>query len=174
MEADWEVEMGGQAPVIEAHWAGFIDLRLAPERARQLPEAAQLACLADTLVRLNAPSSPLWTSKCDVWHPDTFDPDDLDAPPSEQNCAIACYLDLLPREPWPDPQDAIAACKTLWARLRDVPLQCCRADLIVRRASIVPGLPGVGVTAYFTACGSTSEAAAAALAAALAAFPDCI
>jgi hypothetical protein len=174
MEADWEVEIGGQAPVIEAYWTGFIDLRLAPERAQQLHEAAQLPALAHTLVRLNAPSSPVWTSKCDVWHPDTFDPDELDAPPGRRSCAIACYVDLLPRgdRPWPDPQDAIAACNSLCARLRDVALPCSRADLIVRRAFIAPGLLGVGVTAYFTACGSTSEDAAAALASALAAFVD--
>jgi hypothetical protein len=176
MEADWEVEIGGQSPVIEAHWAGFIDLRMAPERAQQLPEAAQLACLADALVRLNAPSSPFWTSKCDVWHPDTFDPDELDAPRSEANYAISCYIDLLPRDdqPWPDPQDAIAACKTLCARLRGFALRCCRVDLIVRRASIAPGLSGLGVTAYFTACGPTSADAAATLASALAAFLDSI
>ena len=27
MEADWEVEVGGGAPVIEAFWPGFVDLR---------------------------------------------------------------------------------------------------------------------------------------------------
>jgi hypothetical protein len=179
MEADWEVEIGGEAPVIQAHWTGFIDLRLAPERAQQLPESAQLPALADTLARLNAPSSPVWTSKCDVWHPDTFDPDELDAPPGHRSCAIACYVDLLPRSdhPWPDPQDAIAqdaiaACKSLCASLRGVALRCCRADLIIRQASIAPGLLDLAVTAYFTACGSTSEDAAAALASALAAFVD--
>jgi hypothetical protein len=172
MEADWEVEIGGEAPVIEAHWTGFIDLRQAPERARQLPEAAQLAALADPLVRLNAPASPVWTSKCDVWHPDTFDPDELDAPPGERSCAIACYLDLLPREPWSAPPDAIAACKSLCARLRGVVLRHCRADLIVRRAFLAPSVPGLGVTVYFTACGSTSADAKEALAAALAAFLD--
>jgi hypothetical protein len=174
MEADWEVEIGGQAPVIQAHWTGFIDLRLAPERARQLPEAAQFAALADTLIRLNAPSSPVWTSKCDVWQPDAFDPDELDAPPGERNCAIACYLDLLPRadQPWPRPEDAIAACKMLCVRLRNVALRCCRADLVVRRASIEPGLLNLGVTAYVTACGSTSADAAATLASALAAVAE--
>jgi hypothetical protein len=172
MEADWEVEIGGQAPIIEAYWTGFIDLCLAPERAQELHEAAQFPAIADTLVRLNAPSSPVWTSKCDVWHPDTFDPDELDAPPDRRSCAIACYVDLLPRgdQPWSDPTDAIAASNSVCAGLRNVPLPCCRADLIVRQAFIAPGLLGVGVTAYFTACGSTSEDAAAALVSALAAF----
>ena len=172
MEADWEVEIGGQAPVIHTDWAGFIDLRLAPERVRQLPETNQLPALAGTLFRLNSPSSPVWTSKCDVWHPDTFDPDELDAPPGERNCAIACYIDLLPRgdQPWTDPMDAVAACKILCVRLRVVALRRCRVDLVVRRASIAPGPLGLGITAYFTGCGSTSADAATALASALAAF----
>jgi hypothetical protein len=174
MEADWEVEIGGDAPVIQVRWSGFIDLRLSPERAPQLPEAAQLPALADSLIRLNASSSPVWTSKCDVWHPDTFDPDELDAPPGELNCFIACYIDLLPRADlrWLDPAQAVAACRTLCAHLRAATLRRCRADLIVRQASIAPGLVDVGVTAYFTACGLTPAAAAAALASALGAFVD--
>jgi hypothetical protein len=176
MEADWEVEIGGDAPVIQALWSGFIDLRLAPERAPQLPEAARFSALADTLLRLNSPSSPVWTSKCDVWHPDTFDSDELDAPPGERNCAIACYIDLLPRgdQAWPDPPHAVAACKTLCARLREVALRRCRADLIVRRASIAPDLFDLGITSYFTACGSTPADAAAALASALRIFVEAV
>ncbi len=172
MEADWEVEIGGQAPVIQAHWTGFIDLRLLPERARQLPETNQLPALADTLLRLNSPSSPVWTSKCDFWRPDTFDPDELDAPPGERNCAVACYIDLLPLpdQPWPDPMHAVAVCKTLCARLHAAALRHCRVDLIVRRASIATGSLDLGVTAYFTACGSTAANAAAALSSALSAF----
>ena len=172
MEADWEVEIGGQAPVIQTAWAGFIDLRLAPDRARQLWEVAHLPALADALLRLNSPSSPVWTSKCDVWRPDTFDPDELDAPSGERSRAVACYIDLLPLpdQPWPDPMHAAAACKTLCARLRAVALRCCRVDLIVRQAYIAPDSPDLGVTAYFTACGSTSTDAAAALSSALGAF----
>jgi hypothetical protein len=176
MEADWEVEIGGDAPVIQAHWGGFIDLRLAPERARQLAEAAQFPALGDMLIRLNSPSSPVWTSKCDVWHPETFDPDELDAPPGERNCAIACYVDLLPRgdQLWPDPQQAVGACKTLCAHLRAAALRRCRADLIVRGACIPDGLLDIGVTAYFTGCGSTLEEANSTLASALRIFVDAV
>src|SRR5208337_4431139 len=98
MEADWEFEVGGNAPVIETHWPGFVDLRQNPERARQLPEAAQLPGLAEVLAKLNAVDSPVWTSKCDVWphlEPDEFDPDELDAPPG-CSYAMGCYIDLLP------------------------------------------------------------------------------
>jgi hypothetical protein len=36
LEADWEFEVGGDAPVIDALWPGFVDLRLPsrPEIAR--------------------------------------------------------------------------------------------------------------------------------------------
>ena len=82
---------------IEALWPGFVDLRQSPERAWQLPEAAQLPALAEVLAELNEAASPVWTSKCDVWphlEPDEFDPDELDAPPGCA-CAMGCYIDLL-------------------------------------------------------------------------------
>ena len=37
MEADWEFEVGGEAPVIEASWEGFIDLRNLRLTQAQLP-----------------------------------------------------------------------------------------------------------------------------------------
>ena len=40
MEADYEVEAGGEAPVIEALWPGFVDLRLQPERIGEIQEVA--------------------------------------------------------------------------------------------------------------------------------------
>jgi hypothetical protein len=43
MEADWEVEIGGGAAVIEAEWPGWIDLRKQPERASEIAEAAGFA-----------------------------------------------------------------------------------------------------------------------------------
>jgi hypothetical protein len=175
MEADWEVEIGGPAPIIDAHWTGFIDLSQAPDRARQMPEAALLPSLPDVLLHLNASTSPVWTSKCDVWHPDAFDPDELDAFPGSGDAAIACYIDLLPRgQRWPEPAQAVSVCKAVCARLHEVCLRCCRADLIVRRAVIVPGRADLGVTAYFTACASTSSDAAARLGSALAAFVECV
>jgi len=67
MEADWEVEVGPEAPVIDALWPGFVDLRSAPRQAHTFPEVAQLPPLAAVLARLNAPASPVWTSRCDVW-----------------------------------------------------------------------------------------------------------
>ena len=37
MEADWEVEIGGGAPVIDACWDGYVDLRFNPRMDSSLP-----------------------------------------------------------------------------------------------------------------------------------------
>jgi hypothetical protein len=161
MEADWDVEIGGQAPVIDACWDGLVDLRPSPAHAASLPEARALPALGATLIELNSESSSVWTSKCDVWRPAGFDPDELDAPFGEGNCALACYIDLLPRthRQWPTHEEAVAACREICALLRSAPVRGCRADLIIRRAVLAPTRPGIGITAYLTACGPTPDQA---------------
>jgi hypothetical protein len=180
MEADWEFEVGGEAPVIEAAWPGFVDLRRNPERAWELPEAAELLALAEALARLNAAASPVWTSKCDLWpvvDVAEFDADELNAPPGCAVHAMGCYIDLLLRgdrsrndRQWETPEMAAAACREICILLRAVPLRCCRVDLVVRRALLAPDEMGLGITAYLTACGSSPAEAKQALGAALAAF----
>ena len=187
MEADWEFEVGpdaagSTAPVIEAAWAGFVDLERNPESARNLPEAAQLPGLAEALIRLNDAASPVWTSKCDVWpsiEAGDFDPDELDAPPNSSAHATGCYIDLLPRagRQWREPETAAARCREVCGFLHKVPLRCCRADLVIRRA-IITANPSdqepeiLGVTAYLTACGTSQAAAIQSFLAALAALVD--
>jgi hypothetical protein len=187
MESDWEFEVGPDAaglaaPVIEARWAGFVDLERDPERAGHLPEAAQLPGLAEALVKLNATASPVWTSKCDVWprlEAGDFDPGELDAPSGCSAHAMGCYIDLLPRgdRQWTQPEMAADECKRVCGLLRAVPLRCCRADLVVRRAFVTPHpeereLARLGATAYLTSCGESSKDSAKTLRAALAAFAD--
>ena len=176
MEADWEIEIGPNAPVIDACWAGFIDLRISPERAADFPETAAFPALADVLVRLNGPGSPVWTSKCDVWEPASFDPDELDAPEGTGNHAIACYFDLLRRSDqlWASPGQAIQCCEATCGRVRAHPMRSCRADLVIRRAFHTPALLALGITAYLTACGPTRDRAVETLAAALNILADCI
>jgi hypothetical protein len=179
MEADWELEVGGDAPVIEAQWPGFVDLRRHPERAGQLPESMTLPALAEALEKLNAIASPVWTSKCDVWTVvdfAEFDPDELDAPPGCATHALACYIDLLPQSggQWDLPDKAVDACKQVCTLLRAVPVRCCRLDLVIRRTFITPDMMDLGITAYLTACGSSQLEAAAALQSALAAFADAV
>ncbi|MGA2050914.1 MAG: hypothetical protein ABSG96_24725 [Terracidiphilus sp.] len=182
MEADWEFEVGGEGPVIEALWPGFVDLRLNPELADQLTETVGFRALSDALVRLNAEASPIWTSKCGVWKlsnpdrsdPDRFDPDELDAPKGGTVHTKGCYIDLLPKctEQWPSPDMIADSCKA-WCKLfRAVPQRCCRVDLIIRRAFIHSGQFDLGVTAYLTACGKTETEANAALQQAMGSFAD--
>ena len=177
MEADWEVEIGGDAPVIDAHWTGFVDLRRNPERVGELPEAAQLPGLAYALLQLNHRHAPVWTAKCDVWpieDPGSLDPDEFDAPRESTVHGLACYIDLLPKsdQQWLFLAKTVAEAKTICALLRMVPLPCCRADLILRRAFLTPDLEDTGITAYVTACGKTANEASQTLQAALKAFAD--
>lgn len=175
MEADWEFEVGGDAPVIEACWPGFVDLRLAPERACELPEAAELPALAASLQTLNGNGSPVWTSKCDLWsalEPNGFDPDELDAVPSCSAHVTSCYVDLLARsdQQWSNPHLIQAACKRVCSLLGSVALRCCRVDLVVRNALVTPDRMELGITAYVTACGATMASARNVLESALAAL----
>jgi hypothetical protein len=178
MEADWEFEISSDAPVIDAHWQGYVDLSAHPERAADLPEAISLPALAEMLTRLNSPSSRMWTSKCDVWQVDPnaeqLDPDELDSPLGMPTAACACYIDLLSRsrERWANPDDLAQDCRALCTHLRSVELRCCRADLVIRRAVLADGETKSAVTAYLTACGSSDEAARQVLAQALHAFAD--
>jgi hypothetical protein len=190
MEADWEIEIGNDAPIIDACWPGLVDLRAAPERVRELPEARELPALAESLARLNSADSPVWTAKCDVWRVlrpgnedlslgtphSEFDRFELDAPAESATYAMACYIDLLPRsdQQWIAPNKAIDRCEGHCARLRAVTLRCCRVDLVIRRALIAPDATNLGVTAYVTACGSTEGGALAQLESALAAFTDSV
>ena len=177
MEADWEFEIGQDAPVIDALWAGFVDLRVHPEYAAGLSEVVHFPMLAETLIRLNSRNSPVWTSKCDFWavNPEEchLDADELDAPPGMLVAASACYIDLLARhtEKWLNPDFTAKDCVTLSASLRSIQLRCCRADFVIRKA-VLADEERFGVTAYFTACGSSKEASETVLAQALHVFAD--
>jgi hypothetical protein len=184
MEADWEFEVGPDAaglaaPVIDALWPGFVDLRRAPEQAWHLPEAAQLPALAEALAKLNAAASQVWTSKCDFWprlEADEFDAGELDAPPGCYAHAMGCYIDLLPRDGqgWAQQAIAEAVCKRVCSLLRAIPLGCCRADLVIRRAFISADRMDLGITAYLTSSGPSSAEAEGTLAAALMALADAL
>lgn len=181
MEADWEVEIGPGAPVIDLDWPGKMDLHAHPELAFTLPETQHLDSLAQALQALNRPATGLATSKCDVWTLESFDPDELDAP-ADAAYGQACYIDLAPRAPasWATPEAAIAWSRQLCSRLRPVLLRGCRIDLVVRAAaapiSSDQPLPAHAVTAYVSACSltldSTAETLGAALSALVAAIPQ--
>jgi hypothetical protein len=170
MEADWEIEIGTDAPVIDGGWVGFIALRTEPARVSEIGEAARFPALAESLVRLNATSSPVWTAKCDVWPVEAFDPDELDADRKAAVTALGCYIDLLPTDA--AVFSTLDACakwsQQLCLKLRSRPLRQCRVDAIVRRAFLTSESTGLGVTTYITGCGSNRSEATKSLARALA------
>jgi hypothetical protein len=179
VQADWEFEIGGDAPVIDACWSGYVDLRRHPERIAALPEALLFPPLAEMLVRLNLDGSPVWTSKCDFFpslDAAQFDADEMDAAPEDALYAVACYIDLLPviTKDWREPKLAAAACKHVCGALDRAAMLNCRADLVVRTAVVAEQRESVGVTAYITACGATGEQARSTLAEALAVFADAV
>jgi hypothetical protein len=174
MEADWEVEVGGGAPVIDALWAGFVDLRQQPKRIGEITEAGKFPALGDLLTRLNSPGSPVWTAKCDLWEPveadeaTTLAEDDLPV-------ALAIYVDLLPCagdvfQQW---QEAAAFCRAWAERLARIEMAHCTVDLVVRQA-IAGTEEGFGVTAYVSADGDDRLSAAENLCCALGTFADAI
>ena len=180
MDADWEVEIGAGAQVIEADWQGFIDLRTHPECVHEIAEAAAFPPLADLLLVLNAANSPLWTSKCDLWEPE---PSALASYPAE----LASYIDLLPIEGrvfahW---QQAEAFCREYVARLAPIALpECgeepsrhsspeCTIALVIRQA-LAGDTEGFAITAYLSARSDSQTGAATALAAAMAVFADAL
>ena len=178
MEADWEIEIGPGAPVIDAHWSGFVDLQQTPELARQLPEAVWLRGLDNALVLLNGAHSRVWTAKCDVWplNAGEFDADEMGAPSEDAAFGQGCYIDLLSRsgQQWSVPAMAISWCKDTCGLLHTIPLSCCRVDLIIRSAAISPDRMNIGITAYLTSCGPTAEDANQVLQAALGRFADAL
>jgi len=175
MEADWEFEVGGDAPIIEAHWSGFVDLRANSQHASALSECRDLPELADALIRLNAPDSPVWTSKIDVFTPDRIDPDEMAASSCDAAHASTCYIDLLPRSDqiWDTPSKVERECRRICANLKVITLSRCRVDLVVRRA-VEAGTCDLGMTVYLTACGPTPADARERLAECLALVTDVI
>jgi hypothetical protein len=174
MEADWEVEIGGDAHAIEPDWAGFADLRRMPAKAEQLPEAFALPGMAQVLMLLNSTDSPVWTAKCDVWEMENFDPDELDVEKANERNGAACYVDMLSREKerWETHQAAAEWCRLVCQRLCGIVLRSCRVDLVVRAAEFAGEPSRLAVTAYASAAGKDSASARQKLAKALAALAD--
>lgn len=172
MLVDWEIELGGSAPLIDAAWPGFIDLRKNLARAADLDECREWPELLQPLIALNSATSALSTSKCDAWTIHNFAAEDRDEYDAhiEDTHAVACYIDLLA---WPDHDSASELCRALKNELTRIDLPSSRIDLIVRRALLLGELEAFGITAYTAGCGPTESLARAHLADALTALVNC-
>jgi hypothetical protein len=177
MDVDWEVEIGAGAPVIEASWPGFIDLRNQPARIGEIAEAAAFSPLARLIAAVNAPDSRFWTSKCDLWQPEP--------------AALACYVDVLPREglvfaEWKKAEEWCRACvaKMQSTELAETSSGGCvdsivedgpeiTIALVIREAN-VGETEGFGVTAYLSAKDGAAADAAEGLAHAMDILADAV
>lgn len=169
MEADWEVEIGEGAPVIDAAWDGFVDLRGRPELISSIAEAQAQPGLSAALLALNCPTSLVSTSKTDIWSTAAFDPDEFEADPGKATTAQICYVDMLLREE--RAQRSLDDCRSFWEGvclwLKWHPLPACRVDFILRQACLAPDRVGFGATVYVAGCGATSAEAGESLTRAL-------
>ncbi len=109
MLSDWTVECGVDDPVLVVPWSDpndpsrhFIDLRENPDDLDWLEEVTQHPALLHALRALNAPRSPVFTAKCDVWPLDAEELDalrlELHVIPEDSTAGIASYIDLIWRE----------------------------------------------------------------------------
>lgn len=109
MLSEWTIECGHDDPVLVVPWSDpedpsrhFIDLRQNPYDLDWLEEATQHPALLHALRALNAPRSPVFTAKCDVWPASNEELEalrlELDLIPEDSPAGIASYIDLLWRE----------------------------------------------------------------------------
>jgi hypothetical protein len=184
VQADWEFEVGGDAPLIEFPWSGFVDLAADPERVLELAEIADFPALADALVVINSAVSPVWTSKCDVWVPalDEVDVDELDTDGPDTDelgagvgsvlHALGCYVDLIPRndKQWSTPELIESDCRQWCGSLQAIPLGSCGVNFVIRRLVGESDALSLGITAYLAACGRSPGEARTVMEKELAAF----
>jgi hypothetical protein len=158
----------------------LVDLRQHPERLGEVAEAVASPALSGLLLALNGPGSTLWTAKCDLWLPEAVDLTieqlaglaTVGEGDGEQ-AALACYVDILPRDGmvFPRWEQAEAFSRDWVRRLEAVSLPSVTVDLIVRQA-IAGETEGFGVTAYLSAEGETWSQVLEVFASALHAFAE--
>jgi len=82
MQADYSVELGGNAPALEIPWRSddphvrYYDLKKDPELLTQIPEAVAHPELGSFLSYMNGPGFPMATAKCDAWANSKVDPEE--------------------------------------------------------------------------------------------------
>jgi hypothetical protein len=159
VEADWAAEVGAELPQIVVPWDGFIDLRRTPEVVAAIPEAEANRELLDALFAWNAPASPVFTSKCDVWTLDSpeIDPLEFDSDETSSQTGIACYVDLVARN---SEIFNYFERHEVWARhlvqtLRTASIRDGRVDAVIRGA-LVEGAEGFALTVYSAGCGANT------------------
>jgi hypothetical protein len=176
MEADWTIALAADDPVITVPWAAsgdglrqcrFVDLRQDAHLIDEIQEARANPPLRSALLLLNAPTSPMWTAKCDAWTSSVeegaapFDAYEMGAEPGDTAFGAGSYIDLLARDlsflaGFEHQEQWIRAVTSV---LRSTPAAAARVELVLRRAE-AEGVSGFAVTWFVEGCGSTPHDAA--------------
>ena len=178
MFAEWSAACRSDDPAMVVPWSDpdgvvrFLDLRAEPFDLGEIGEAEQYPSLRRALRSLNAPRSPVFTSKCDVW---TLSPEDggekleslrleLDLDDTEIAFGLSSYIDVLWRERavFASPHVATERLARLTRRAARLPHHESAFEAVLRPAVVdLRGpLEGFGASLYVTAVAGDPETAA--------------
>ncbi|MEO8727250.1 MAG: hypothetical protein ABI383_14140 [Acidobacteriaceae bacterium] len=162
MLAEFEVEIGGASPTLSVPWAdergllAYFDLRQNSALVDDIPESRDVA-LRNALLRLNAPTSPFLTAKCDLWTTQELSDEEVIFRAGWKH---ASYIDLL----WRDPPQRThfgpceAAMRAWIVELRKSPIESASAAIILRRCNVW-NRAGYYWTVYLSGFGDTGISA---------------
>jgi len=137
MQADYSVEVGGDAAALEIPWRSadgavrYFDLHARPELLLEIEEARRFRELGEFLAVVNAPGSPLATAKCDVWATHELNAEEaiFGAP-----LKLASYVDLVfngeERLSFPQHEEFARALCALLNKAPEIPSA---AEFVIRR-----------------------------------------
>jgi len=155
MQADFYVELGGDAPALEIPWRSddpcvrYFDLKKHPELVQEIPEAVAYPELGAFLARMNAVEFPLATAKCDAWVSSEISPEEE----IFGDRKFVSYVDLV----FVDESERCsfakheAFAKELCQLLGQVPEIAATVELVIRHC--YSSITGFCLTAYVTGFG---------------------
>ncbi len=169
MEADWSVELGSDAPVIDQGWPGWIDICQDRSRIALLDEVRTFPPLEKALRWVLESNCGMVPTKCDFWTRDEpVDACEYDADPGANSTTANCFVDLMPQAAthWINLAWAERWAEASIKKLQAIRCRNTRVEVVLRQA-FNDDLAFLGVSLYISACGISTRQARSTLASAL-------